>query len=323
MRSASLYGYQIAMESGVFIRDRRLSQREGLVLYLSEQQREGWGEAAPLPGFSSESLEQVTPALITMVQQWLQGETPTESGLPSVDFAMSCALAELQGELPEQGNYAAAPLCYGDPDELFERLQQIPGEKIAKVKVGLYEAVRDGLVVNTLLEALPELQLRLDANRSWSAQKADGFAKYVQPHLRSRIQFIEEPCRTREESVAFSRQHGIAIAWDESVREEGFCVEAQPGVRAIIIKPMLIGSLPLCRRLIAQAHKLGLLTVISSSLESSLGLNQLARIAQELTPEGVPGLDTLALMQQQVIRPWPGSDLPLLTESELQLLWQS
>ncbi len=41
----------------------------------------------------------------------------------------------------------------------------MPGEKVAKVKVGLWEAVRDGMVVNLLLEAIPDLQLRLDANR--------------------------------------------------------------------------------------------------------------------------------------------------------------
>jgi O-succinylbenzoate synthase len=37
--------------------------------------------------------------------------------------------------------------------------------------------------------------------------------------------------------------------------------------------------------------------VISSSIESSLGLTQLARIAAWLTPQTLPGLDTLALMR--------------------------
>ena len=47
----------------------------------------------------------------------------------------------------------------------------MPGEKVAKVKVGLWEAVRDGMVVNLLLEAIPDLQLRLDANRAWTPLK--------------------------------------------------------------------------------------------------------------------------------------------------------
>ncbi|MGC6745017.1 hypothetical protein ACP0HM_11565 [Escherichia coli] len=57
-------------------------------------------------------------------------------------------------------------LCNGDPDDLILKLADMPGEKVAKVKVGLYEAVRDGMVVNLLLEAIPDLHLRLDANRA-------------------------------------------------------------------------------------------------------------------------------------------------------------
>ncbi|XNM62513.1 hypothetical protein ACLK2H_12965 [Escherichia coli] len=38
-----------------------------------------------------------------------------------------------------------------DPDELVLKLAEMSGEKVAKVEVGLYEAVRDGMVVNLLL----------------------------------------------------------------------------------------------------------------------------------------------------------------------------
>lgn len=45
--------------------------------------------------------------------------------------------------------------------------------------MGLYEAVRDGMVVNLLLEAIPDLHLRLDANRARTPLKGQQFAKYV------------------------------------------------------------------------------------------------------------------------------------------------
>ena len=64
------------------------------------------------------------------------------------------------------------PLVRKDLPELVARLGALPGDfrgrKVAKVKVGLYESVGDGLNVSMLLEALPELHLRLDANRSWT-----------------------------------------------------------------------------------------------------------------------------------------------------------
>ncbi|WP_145514449.1 o-succinylbenzoate synthase [Yersinia massiliensis] len=323
MRAATLYRYSLPMDAGVILRYQRLKSRDGILVKLQQGEQTGWGEIAPLPEFSQESLDDAQTAAAQWLQSWVTGDEPDLDPLPSVAFGLSCALAELDQRLPLAADYRKAPLCTGDPDELFAVLQALPGEKVAKVKVGLYEAVRDGMIVNVLLEALPDLKLRLDANRSWTRAKADGFAKYVNPELRSRIAFLEEPCKTRAESREFARDTGIAIAWDESVREADFQVEAEPGVAAIVIKPTLVGSIARCQQLVQQAYQAGLVAVISSSIESSLGLTQLARIAHWLTPAAVPGLDTLDLMQAQLLRPWPESTLPLVTEDQLDVLWHS
>ncbi|HGH5990413.1 o-succinylbenzoate synthase [Morganella morganii] len=317
MRHATLYSFSLPMEAGVILRNQRLKTRDGLLVCLREDDREGWGEISPLPEFSHETLAQAQQAAGQWITAWCQGSDPAESPLPSVAFGLSCALAELDDTLPQILNTRKAPLCTGDPDDLILALDAMEGEKIAKVKVGLYEAVRDGMVVNLLLEAVPDLRLRLDANRSWTRAKADGFAKYVAPEHRARIDFLEEPCKTPEESLCYARDTGIAIAWDESVREPGFTVKAQPGVAAIVIKPTLTGSITRCRELITAAHREGLQAVISSSVESSFGLTQLARLAGWLTPDTLPGLDTLSLMQSQLVRPWPGSTLALITADQL------
>ncbi|EPJ9670863.1 TPA: o-succinylbenzoate synthase [Citrobacter freundii] len=319
MRSAQVYRWQIPMDAGVVLRDRRLKTRDGLYVRLYDGERQGWGEISPLPGFSQETREEAQTALLAWVDGWLQGEDALPT-MPSVAFGVSCARAELEDALPEEADYRAAPLCTGDPDDLVLQLADMPGEKVAKVKVGLYEAVRDGMVVNLLLEAIPELQLRLDANRAWTPLKAQQFAKYVNPDYRNRIAFLEEPCKTRDDSRAFSRETGIAIAWDESLREADFAFEAEEGVRAVVIKPTLTGSLEKVREQVLAAHALGLTAVISSSIESSLGLTQLARIAAWLTPDTIPGLDTLSLMQAQQIRRWPGSTLPLINDDALERL---
>ncbi len=52
MRSAQVYRWQIPMDAGVVLRDRRLKTRDGLYVCLREGEREGWGEISPLPGFS-------------------------------------------------------------------------------------------------------------------------------------------------------------------------------------------------------------------------------------------------------------------------------
>ncbi|QGU86873.1 o-succinylbenzoate synthase [Erwinia sorbitola] len=321
MRSATLYGYQVALDAGVVLRHQRLKARQGLLVKLSDEQGEGWGEIAPLPEFSVETPEQAQQQAVVWLTQWCAGKEPLESTLPSVAFGISCALAELTNRLPAEGEYRLAQLCSGDPDALFQQLLKQP-EPLAKMKVGLYEAIRDGMQVNLLLEALPQLTLRLDANRSWTLEKALSFARYVSPELRSRIAFIEEPCRDREQSLAFAAETGINIAWDETLREHEDALTAAPGVVAVVIKPMLTGTIQRVQQQVLHAQMLGLTPVISSALESSLGLTQLARLAHWLTPGVLPGLDTLQLMQQQVLRAWPGSHLPMQDHEALQCLWQ-
>lgn len=105
------------------------------------------------------------------------------------------------------------------------------------------------------------------------------------------------------------------------MREADFVVQAEPGVAAIVIKPTLVGSLARCRAGGAGACG-GADGGDQFQHRVQPGLTQLARIARWLTPDTVPGLDTLGLMQAQVLRPWPGSALPLLDVSALECLWR-
>lgn len=164
MRSAQVYRWQIPMDAGVVLRDRRLKTRDGLYVCLREGEREGWGRSPHCRALVRKP-EEAQSVLLALVNNWLAGDCELPQ-MPSVAFGVSCALAELADTLPQAANYRTAPLCNGDPDDLILKLADMPGEKVAKVKVGLYEAVRDGMVVNLLLEAIPDLHLRLDANRA-------------------------------------------------------------------------------------------------------------------------------------------------------------
>ena len=325
MRSACLYQYELPMDSGVILRNQRLVTRQGWIVVLQDRHKTGMGEIAPLPGFSTETHEQAGEQAIGLLTHWIDAGTFDFSDLfPSVACGLSFALMELKSELPLSADYRSAPLCNGDPDDLVVRLthMHMTGKKVAKVKVGMYEAVRDGIVTNTFLKAIPDLSLRLDANRQWTPLKAQQFAKYIQPQYRSRIAFVEEPCQCPEDSLVFSQETGIAIAWDESVRDVGFKVKAEVGVVAIVIKPTLIGSLDRCLELIDQAHNVGLEVIISSSLESTFGLTQLARLAAWKTPDTIPGLDTVQLFAKQLHQVWPDCLLPLVPLTDLEVIWQ-
>ncbi|EEX92738.1 O-succinylbenzoate-CoA synthase [Vibrio orientalis CIP 102891 = ATCC 33934] len=316
------------MDSGVILREQRLKHREGFVVELSSGGDVGRGEIAPLPGFSVETMDEVYSQLVEQLELWQQGsELKLDELYPSVAFGLSMAQLELNKELPANGCYQAAPLCSGDPDELLPKLNAMTGEKVAKIKVGLYEPIRDGMLVSLFLESIPDLTLRLDANRAWSAEKAQQFAKKIAPSLRGRIAFIEEPCQVPGDSFSFAINTGIAIAWDETlqhaIRKDDFKLEDLNGAKAIVIKPTLIGSVERCIELIDRAKSLGIKAVVSSSIESSLGLTQLARFAHWQLPDEVPGLDTVGLFAQQLEIPWPSSELPVVGLSEQPLLWQS
>ncbi|HFQ4828375.1 TPA: o-succinylbenzoate synthase [Vibrio vulnificus] len=329
MKSAKLYRYTLPMDSGVVLRDEKLTERVGYIIELNMNGQKGYGEVAPLPGFSLETIEEAGIEAQAQLELWMNTDHPIDYDalLPSVAFGLSTAMYELEGKLPRDGHYLPAPLCTGDPDELIPVLNAMQGEKVAKVKVGLYEPIRDGMLVNLFLESIPDLTLRLDANRAWTPEKAQQFAKYITPSLRQRIVFIEEPCQKPGDSLSFAINTGIATAWDETLQHAlhrpDFVLDDLTGVKAIVIKPTLIGSLPRCIALIKKAHSLGIKAVISSSIESSLGLTQLARFAKWQLPDVTPGLDTIGLFQSQLMVGWPKCSLPIASLEEQQLVWHS
>lgn len=328
MRIARLYRYCLPMDSGVILREKKLSNREGWIVEIAEFGLVARGEIAPLPGFSQETLEQAGIEAQHQLELWVHNrELDLSQCCPSVAFGLSMALFELKGLLPPTANYQAAPLCSGDPDELIPLLNEMTGPKVAKVKVGLYETIRDGMLVSLLLESIPDLSLRLDANQAWTLEKAKSFAKHIAPSLRQRIAFVEEPCSHPGDSLSFAIDTGIAIAWDETlqraVKEQGFSVKELTGVKALVIKPTLIGDVQTCIRIVDEAKLQGMQVVISSSLESNIGLTQLARLSQWLLPREVPGLDTMQLFDAQLDSAWPGCDAEVVTLESQDLYWQS
>ncbi|KDM93351.1 o-succinylbenzoate synthase [Photobacterium galatheae] len=322
-RSAKLYRYQLPMDSGVVLRGKHLTERRGYVVMLQAGEYSGLGEIAPLSGLSAESPEQAAQQAQLALAGWVSGAPLVAADLfPSVAFGLSMVELACAGQLPVQGQFRTAPLLSGQTDTCLT-----PEHRIAKVKVGRETPAQDATKVNQLLSAYPDLTLRLDANRAWLPGQAQQFACHLTPASASRIVFIEEPCAQPQDSLAFSAASGLPLAWDETlqqaVKQPDFRLDDLSGAAAIVVKPSLIGSVQQCAALIWEAKASGMDAVISSSLESSLGLTQLARLSHWLLPESVPGLDTLNLFLAQLETPWPGSLLPVQRLTDQTLVWQS
>ncbi|OOF12190.1 o-succinylbenzoate synthase [Salinivibrio sp. PR5] len=325
MRQARIYHYRLPIQSGVFVRDQRLAEREGLVVELSEGARRGWGEVAPLPGFSQESFAQARHALIAATAAWCDHRHVAMTQLPpSVAWGVSVAQAELDQKLPTEATFATVPVCTGDPDALLQALSG-PSQTLspqAKVKVGEYEVARDRLMVTTLLEAVPTLTLRLDANRRWRPEQLSQFWQGLSEAHQQRISWIEEPCADPLQSLRCAQQLGFPLAWDETLRDhdDSELIESEY-VSVWVLKPTLMGDLASLTSWIDSAKTLGKQAVISAALESSLGLTQLSRYATWLTPDVVPGLDTLSIFAHQLDRTWPGAPQPLAPLHDQPLIW--
>ncbi|ASK70972.1 o-succinylbenzoate synthase [Shewanella bicestrii] len=326
LTSLSLYLYRLPLDRFLPVGKQRIDHRTGLVLQAKAQaegeESEQLIEIAPLSGFdidqqplsgfSRESLEEVQQALVALLPK-LQNqpidyllEQAEASPYPSMAFGLSLLHAKLSGKLESvRPVTATVPLIYQPVDapktELIANIASLDScVRSVKVKVAQTSVEDELSLIYGILGQRPDLKLRLDANRGFSLEQALDFAACLP--LES-IEYIEEPCQHPQDNQTLYRAIPLPYALDESLNEPDYQFMMHEGLTALIIKPMLLGSIEKLQRLIDEAHSHGVRCILSSSLEASLGINDLAHLAAILTPDEIPGLDTLAAFSQDLIVP--------------------
>lgn len=283
----ALYRYSLPFRQPLTFKGKRLANREGLLVFISGQ----WGEIAPLPGFSTETLEEAEAESLACLTALNCGEKASPV-LPSVQFGFDCAQRLWPANLPAP--LPPYPLLQGAPAELMLTLNTIvtswgalPPPRL-KLKVARYAMEDELALIEQLATRLPTTKLILDANGGWTREDAQRFCERL---TLEQIDYLEEPCAGFADAIAVAEATGVPIALDETLsrRKEWYC---HPQLKALVIKPTLIGSLSACEALVQQARSGNLRVVISSSFESDLGLGLLARLASEWAPNEPPGLDT-------------------------------
>ncbi|WP_088212481.1 o-succinylbenzoate synthase [Shewanella sp. Shew256] len=326
LTSLSLYLYSLPLDRFLPVGKQRIDHRTSLVLQAKAQaegeESEQLVEIAPLSGFdidqqplsgfSRESLDEVQQALVALLPK-LQNqpidsllEQAEASSYPSIAFGLSLLHAKLSGKLESvRPVISTVPLIYQPTDapktELFANIASLDsGVHSVKVKVAQTSMEDELSLIYGILGQRPDLKLRLDANRGFSLEQALDFAACLP--LES-IEYIEEPCQHPQDNQTLYRAIPLPYALDESLNDPDYQFVMHEGLTALIIKPMLLGSIEKLQRLIDEAHSHGVHCILSSSLESSLGINDLAHLAAILTPDEIPGLDTLAAFSQDLIVP--------------------
>jgi o-succinylbenzoate synthase len=138
-----------------------------------------------------------------------------------------------------------------------------------------------------------DVGLRLDANRAWSDHDARFFLREVSG---CDIDYIEEPVKDYRMLISLCNKTDppVSVAMDESLMElTPEELTHLPNLKAIVLKPTMLGfegRMRFARR----ALYLGIIPVVSSAFETSIGLTALAELAAVLNTVDVPvGLDTV------------------------------
>ncbi|MEY3728510.1 MAG: hypothetical protein RL315_125 [Actinomycetota bacterium] len=158
-------------------------------------------------------------------------------------------------------------------------LSWYPGAKVVKIKVG-DDLEADLNRIQHAINFNDILKIRLDVNGGWSVKQAeDSIAKIVQRFGLERFEYIEQPVATLQELRELNLP--IPVAGDEVIRKakDPFSVDLQGAVDILMLKVSPLGGI--ARSLaIAKHHNLPI--VVSSALESAVGISQGIKLAAAL-----------------------------------------
>lgn len=296
------------------------SERNGWLLRLRDDRgRLGLGDCAPLPGAGTETDDAAKRALddaaarirgkplIAAFESLPDAPSPT----PAVRCACETAMLDLQArarDLPlhsllapdssPQVRVNAMIGAYRDWPVLARRAID-SGFAVMKLKVGTAAPATELAALRSLLAELPaNVRLRLDVNRGWSLATA----REILPGLDgTRIEAVEEPAcdASNDQLRALQATVPFAIALDESLHTGS--MEPLP-VRRQVLKPMAAGGL---LPILALAAGNGRETVVTTSVDSAIGVRAACHVAAALGNDLAHGLATGDWLQTDFAPPLP------------------
>lgn len=299
----AVYGYELPLTMALTIKGTPLGRRRGLYVCIEGR----WGEVAPLPGESRESLEEARDELLAACERLAQGE-PHGARLPSVQFGLDCALTAIQGEPAP-----SLPLLEGEREPIIRawRCRRVHPQRAWLTLTG--EVQHDAGLVRELTLLVPGLQLVLDAGGRLGEEQLEGLWRRIDP---GRIDWLLDPAADMADSQRLAEGHGWPVAFDLG-RHASPDYPLFEQLKALVLRPTQLGGLALCRELAGQAQARGLEVVVADSLESGLGNAQLALLSHRWAPGRAAMLDRLRYLLNKGIdsngQPDPGR-LTLLRE---------
>ena len=313
------------------------------------RRHEGFGEAAPLTGWTRETfpgmqclIREIEFPLAMRTVLDLDQHLPRLAASPvlrfGVELALLDALARAAG-LPLGSALAGARSNReSEHNSEWTALDAVPvqftigaesaeaciraleaaadaGHTHAKLKVGVTGFEDDLDRIRRIIETCTRLTLRLDANGAWTPGQALHMLRSLP---RDRVELIEQPVADEDLPGLLERYDGCGprIAADESCAglEQARALIRSGRLGAIVVKPSVVGGLLPAARMFELALRHGVQVVISNLMESAVARRAIAHLAAAW-PE-LPGPHGLATGQ------WLADDLaPTPDRLERGQLW--
>jgi len=235
----------------------------------------GWGEFSP---FLEYAPSECVPWLVSAIEAaTVAPPQPIRS-----QIAINATLPAIDGERA-----------------ISEVLSWYPGATAVKIKVG-NNLEEDMARIAYTRKVLPDAAIRLDVNGHWKVNEALEVIKKIS--ALGPIQYVEQPCATLAElRELHTKLNGeVLIAGDEVIRKSAtpLALDLGGAIDILMLKVAPLGGIKRSLE-IADLHKLP--TVVSSALESAVGISHGLRLASVLPQLNFPcGLATGALLQNDI-----------------------
>jgi len=229
--------------------------REALLLRLN---RGSWKLIAPLPGFSSETLDEAECQLRDHLS------SPQEALFPSVEAALISALLDYADPLPDK-EVLSHTLLMGNPSKIYSLIEKAHEKqaKVVKFKIGDANFEKSHEIIQELRKSF---KIRLDLNRRFDLQEALWFFKKYE---KEDFDYIEEPLKNPWDLSHFP----YPFALDETLREKNYNeILHLKHCSAIILKPTLMVDI----RPFLSIHPR---PILSHCFEGKLGMEQMKQWA--------------------------------------------
>ena len=324
-----LFNYYLPLKKPLRMLGKELKQRKGLIIRLYDKAGNfGEGEISPLPLMHKESLSQAEIQLKNFLSKSLNKNPYYFKSLhPSVRFGFEMAWRtlfkkfDLNEEIDSSGKFTIKSdsvknfisskkipvnaLVTGSVKNLKQECEQIKLDefKAVKMKVGklkVYEDLKRLEIAKNIFGN--QITLRVDANRGWEFKQAKEFAIGISDFD---IEYCEEPLRNVRQLEKLHEHTGMKVALDETLWSNPDPITLpSSAICALILKPGILGGWINTSIWVNYAEKYKMQSVISSSMESGLGLNWIALTDLILLKKRTPaGLDSTKFFQYDLSDP--------------------